>query len=63
MRVMRTEYRIDAFQECYFVIDSFDQLFDATRPDFTHHYEILAKLPDVKPGEVLAEARLPDSQA
>ncbi len=62
MRVMRTQYRIDDFQECYFVIDSFDQLFDATRPDFTHHYEILEKLPDVKPGEVLAEDRLLDSQ-
>ncbi len=62
MRVMRTQYRIDAFQECYFVIDSFDQLFDATRPDFSHYYEILEKLPDVKPGEVLAEDRLLDSQ-
>ena len=62
MRVMRTEYRIDAFQECYFVIDSFDQLFDATRPDFTHYYEILSRLPNVKPGEVLAEDRLLDGQ-
>jgi len=62
MRVMRTEYRIDAFQECYFVIDSFDQLFEATRPDFTHYYEILNRLPDVKPGEVLAEDRLLDGQ-
>ena len=62
MRVMRTRYRIDAFQECYFVIDSFDQLFDATRPDFTHYYEILRRLPDVKPGAVLAEDRLLDCQ-
>ena len=62
MRVMRTEYRIDAFQECYFVIDSFDQLFEATRPDFTHYYEVLSRLPDVKPGEVLAEDRLLDCQ-
>src|SRR5579872_2104668 len=31
-RVMRTRYRIDRFQEVYFVIDSFQQLFDATRP-------------------------------
>ncbi len=62
MRVMRTQYRIDAFQECYFVIDSFDQLFDATRPDFTHYYEILGRLPDIEPGEVLAEDRLLDCQ-
>jgi len=29
VRVMRTEYRIDAFQESYFVVDSFEQLFEA----------------------------------
>jgi phenylalanine-4-hydroxylase len=29
LRVMRTEYRIDAFQQSYFVIDSFEQLFEA----------------------------------
>jgi phenylalanine-4-hydroxylase len=29
VRVMRTEYRIDAFQQSYFVIDSFEQLFEA----------------------------------
>jgi phenylalanine-4-hydroxylase len=29
VRVMRTEYRIDAFQQSYFVIDSFQQLFEA----------------------------------
>jgi phenylalanine-4-hydroxylase len=61
VRVMRTEYRIDDFQECYFVIDGFDQLFEATRPDFTNHYRILERMPDLKPGEVLAEDRLLDS--
>jgi phenylalanine-4-hydroxylase len=35
---MRTRYRIDTFQKTYFVIDSFEQLFDATRPDFTALY-------------------------
>ena len=34
-RVMRTRYRIDRFQQTYFVIDDFEQLFEATRPDFT----------------------------
>jgi phenylalanine-4-hydroxylase len=31
-RVMRTRYRIDRFQETYFVIDDFAQLFAATAP-------------------------------
>jgi phenylalanine-4-hydroxylase len=53
LRIMRTEYRIDDFQESYFVIDGFRQLFDATRPDFTPYYEALAALPDIAPGEVL----------
>jgi phenylalanine-4-hydroxylase len=37
-RVMRTRYRIDAYQHTYFVIDSFEQLFDLTAPDFTPLY-------------------------
>jgi len=57
LRIMRTEYRIDDFQDGYFVIDSFDQLFDATRPDFTRYYEALATLPDIAPGEVVAGDR------
>jgi phenylalanine-4-hydroxylase len=54
LRVMRTRYRIDDFQESYFVIESFEQLFEATRPDFTPHYATLAALPDLDPGEHLA---------
>ena len=53
MRIMRTNYRIDDLQEIYFVIDSFGQLFDATRPDFTPYYEELKRLSDIAPGEVL----------
>ena len=37
-RLMRSRYRIDTFQASYFVIDSFQQLFDATAPDFTPVY-------------------------
>lgn len=33
-RIMRSLYKIDDFQETYFVIDSFDQLFNATQQDF-----------------------------
>lgn len=53
MRIMRTDYRIDDYQECYFVIDSFEQLFEATRPDFTPYYKQLESLPDIAPGEVV----------
>jgi phenylalanine-4-hydroxylase len=38
---MRTLYKIDTFQETYFVIRDFEQLFDATAPDFTPYYEQL----------------------
>lgn len=38
---MNTRYRIDTYQQTYFVIDSFEQLFDATRPDFTPIYAAL----------------------
>ena len=58
MRVMRTRYRIDDFQESYFVIDSFAQLFAATRPDFTPYYAALADLPDIEPGAVLPGERV-----
>lgn len=44
-RLMRTLYRIDAYQSTYFVIDSFQQLFDATAPDFTPLYEAVRELP------------------
>ena len=37
-RLMRTRYKIDSFQSTYFVIDAFEQLFDATAPDFTPVY-------------------------
>ena len=58
LRVMRTRYRIDDYQESYFVIDSFEQLFTATQPDFTPYYAELAKLSDLEPGELLADDRL-----
>jgi len=53
LRVMRTNYHIDRFQQTYFVIDDFRQLFDATRPDFTPYYAALANLPDLAPDAVL----------
>jgi phenylalanine-4-hydroxylase len=52
-RIMRTRYRIDSYQKTYFVIDSFAQLMDATRPDFTPIYARLAELDAVPAGSVL----------
>ena len=38
LRCMRTRYNIDSYQKTYFVIDSFQQLFDMTAPDFAPLY-------------------------
>jgi len=52
-RIMRTRYRIDTFQKTYFVIDSFEQLMDATRPDFRPLYARLAGQESYPAGAVL----------
>lgn len=46
-RVMRTRYKIDSYQQTYFVINSFQELFDKTAPDFTPIYQRLQNLPDI----------------
>jgi phenylalanine-4-hydroxylase len=46
-RVMRTPYRIDDFQQVYFVIPSLQALLDATLSDFGALYKRLAKAADV----------------
>ncbi len=51
-RCLRTLYKIDSYQETYFVIDSFQQLFDGTAPDFTPLYEKL-KTMEVLPANTL----------
>ena len=53
LRIMQTDYRIDDLQDCYFVIDGFEQLFDATEPDFTPHYEELKRRHSIRPDEVV----------
>ena len=64
LRVMRTQYRIDDFQESYFVIDDFAQLFEATRPDLTPYYERLKQEADLAPGSLLpADRRFPPNPA
>jgi len=57
-RIMRTRYRIDTFQKTYFVIDSFEQLMDATKPDFTPIYAELANGESLPAGKVLDSDRV-----
>ncbi|WP_114395788.1 phenylalanine 4-monooxygenase [Oleisolibacter albus] len=57
-RVMRTRYRIDDYQQTYFVIDSYDQLFQATGADFGPLYDRLAGGPEHAPADVLAGDRV-----
>jgi phenylalanine-4-hydroxylase len=52
-RIMRTRYRIDTYQKTYFVIDSYEQLMEATTPDFTPIYARLAQQESIPAGTVL----------
>jgi phenylalanine-4-hydroxylase len=62
LRVMRTDYRIDAFQQSYFVLESFEQLFQACyTTDFTPLYQRYAAQAPLAadaclPGDVAVEA-------
>lgn len=56
-RVLRTPYKIDNYQDSYFVIESFAQLFDATAPDFAPVYERVAELPPLGVNERLPGER------
>jgi phenylalanine-4-hydroxylase len=59
MRIMRTDYRIDDYQQVYFVIDSFEDLLEATlRTDFAPLYEQLRGAGDIEIDAVLAEDRI-----
>jgi phenylalanine-4-hydroxylase len=58
LRIMQTRYKIDTFQETYFVIRDFRQLFDATAPDFTPYYEQLRGREPYAPSAVLASDRV-----
>jgi phenylalanine-4-hydroxylase len=60
-RLMRSRYKIDTYQASYFVVDSFQQLFDATAPDFTPIYRAVRERIDsdgeIEPGAVLPGER------
>jgi phenylalanine-4-hydroxylase len=58
-RVMRTKYRIDDFQQNYFVIDSFEDLLQQTlETDFAPLYAELASLPDLEITAILPTDRI-----
>ena len=54
LRAMRTRYTIDSYQQSYFVIDSFQQLFDLTAPDFTPLYQQVVAMPPLQAHQILA---------
>lgn len=62
-RVMRTLYKIDSYQDTYFVIDCFERLFDSTAPDFTQLYKRLITLDTLPADTLLAGDRLVASLA
>jgi phenylalanine-4-hydroxylase len=57
-RVMRTNYRIDDFQETYFVLDTLDDLLALQSIDFAPVYERLNHGPHYLPGDVLPHDRV-----
>ncbi|WP_342619987.1 phenylalanine 4-monooxygenase [Rhodoferax sp. GW822-FHT02A01] len=54
-RVMRTHYRIDDFQETYFVINSFDELLELATIDFGPLYEQVKNQQEFAPEQVLPQ--------
>lgn len=53
-RVMQTRYRIDDFQETYFVLGHLDELLELAHIDFAPLYERLAGSPEHEAGTVLS---------
>jgi phenylalanine-4-hydroxylase len=57
-RVMRTRYRIDDFQECYFVLDRLDDLLELAHIDFAPMYGRVQRKDEIEPGQLLPEDRI-----
>jgi phenylalanine-4-hydroxylase len=57
-RVMRTRYRIDDFQETYFVIRDLDELLELAKIDFAPLYAAVKGKAEFEPGEVLPTDRV-----
>ncbi len=52
-RMMQTDFIISDYQETYWLIDSFEQLYDATKPDFKPIYKELESQRIYKPNEII----------
>lgn len=57
-RVMRTCYRIDDFQESYFVLDSLDDLLHLAEIDFAPLYDAAKSAAEIAPGDILPSDRV-----
>jgi len=57
-RIMRTDYRYDDFQQTYFVIDSYDELMEATYKDFAPIYETLPRMDELSPADTVEGDRI-----
>ncbi|MFO1193323.1 MAG: phenylalanine 4-monooxygenase [Rhodoferax sp.] len=57
-RVMRTLYRIDDFQETYFVLDRIEDLLELASIDFAPLYARVASEPPLAPGALLPQDRV-----
>jgi phenylalanine-4-hydroxylase len=57
-RVMRTRYRIDDFQETYFVLDDLEELLELDRIDFVPWYRRVELQPDLDPGALLPDDKV-----
>ena len=51
-RVMRSHYRIDDFQEVYFVLDSLDELLALASTDFEPVYQRIQGKSELEPGDI-----------
>ena len=62
VRVMRTHYRIDDFQEIYFVLNHLDDLLELARVDFEPLYrqvvDLTARQPELQPAELAPTDRV-----
>lgn len=58
-RLLQTDYRIDDFQQSYFVIDSFEQLLEQTmKADFGPVYEALENAPTIPADAILPQDKV-----
>jgi phenylalanine-4-hydroxylase len=57
-RVMRTQYRIDDFQETYFVVPDLDRLLELAQVDFAPIYASIEGRPEYAPGDVVEGDRV-----